>query len=248
MTTALRLLIIVAFVFGGYFVRYSVRRNNRAIIIVAVSYGAAAAIAALILNSSAQHFYHFVDGLNPNAHPTIHQLAISTAVYVAIEESVKFIPLAIYLLRKKSFNMISDGVLYFGLAGLTFGAIEHLIYGVSYGEVTLVVRIVLVLFLHAGLTGMVGYFYARDRVLGNRFRTILAFIAAFGLHYIYDLALFSANRPGSIGRHIALVILAGVIAAGLNCLLIWLFYLASRDDWHRLQTISPPATAATPTS
>jgi RsiW-degrading membrane proteinase PrsW (M82 family) len=238
MDLGVRILVLATFVFGRFFVHNSVRIDTKRIVRIALLFGAGAAIMALIGNDLAAHFFDLKDGLDPNSQPSIQEITISTAVFVVIEEMVKFLPLALYLRRKPYFSMLSDGVLFFGLAGLMFGALEHFFYGLSYGQLTILLRIFLVLFLHAGLTGMVGYFYAKDRVLGNRLRTAWALLFSITLHYTYNMSLFMADRtPNSVDK--AAFICAGIaIATGLNCLLIWLFYKASHFDWQRLHAQS----------
>ncbi len=236
MDLGIRILVLAGFVFGRFFVHNNVRIDTKRIVRIALLFGAAAAIMALAGNGLAAHIFNLKDGLDQSSQPSVPEIALSTAVFVVIEEIVKFVPLALFLRRKPYFSMISDGVLFFGLAGLMFGALEHFFYGLSFGELTILLRIFLVLFIHAGLTGMVGYFYAKDHVLGNRLRTIWALLFSMALHYTYNMSLFMADRtPNSVDK--AAFICAGVaIATGLNCLLIWLFYKASHFDWQRLHT------------
>lgn len=237
MTFGMRILVLAGFFFAGFFVKRSVKTNNKPLILVSSLFGIGAALAAVILNGLAGYVLHLKDGLDARAHPATHEIIISTLVFVVIEETVKFVPLALFLLRRKYFTMLSDGILYFGLAGLTFGSVEHILYEFNYGDFTLLIRVFLVLFLHAGLTGLVGYFYAKDKVLGNRYRTILAFMAAIGLHYLYNLSLFMTSKSTSTLVQATLAVLAWTIATGLNCLLLWLFYVSSQRDWHRISSL-----------
>ena len=50
-----------------------------------------------------------------------------------IEESLKFLPLAIYIYHKKYFNEHTDGIIYFAIAGLGFGLPENILYTIQYG-------------------------------------------------------------------------------------------------------------------
>ncbi len=234
MGLGLRILVLASFIFGAYFVRNSVKRETKHIVRVALLFGLVTAVGAAVLNSVAQRVFKLKDSLNPKVHMTVTEIVISTAIFVIIEETIKFLPLVMFLHRKKYFTMLSDGVLFFGLAGLTFGAIEHLFYGLNFGEFTILLRLFLVLFLHAGLTGMVGYFYAKDRLLGNSFRTVFALLLSVTLHFAYNMSLFMADRVSKNSLKIGLAALGIIIATGLNCLLIWLFYLSSQRDWLRI--------------
>ncbi len=235
MMIGLRILLVAAVLFGGYFLRNNVRRDNRGILLTVIIFGTVAAIAAMILNDASTKLLHLPDVLDPKVQASTQQLSTTALMVVLVEETVKFVPIAIYLKLRKRITMLSDGILYLGLTGLVFGSIEHFLYGAGFGEVTLFVRLFLVLFLHAGLTGMVGYFFAKDVLLGNRFRTVLALAAAMLLHYIYDFCLFVSGQQDATVTHILLIVISSTIATSVNLLLIWLFYVSSQRDWKRLQ-------------
>lgn len=236
MDLGIRVVVIAAIIFGRYFVINSVKRNTKHIVKVAILFGIAAAAGALVFNGLALSLFNLKDGIEMTNNASFNEIAISTAVFVAIEEIVKFVPLALFLNRKPYFSMLSDGVLFFGLAGLTFGAIEHVLYGLSYGQFTVLLRVFLVLFLHAGLTGTVGYFYVKDKLLGNRSRTFFALLFSMSLHYAYNMSLFLAGKTNDNLRSLAISTVSVAIATGVNCLLVWLFYLASQHDWRQMHT------------
>ena len=48
-----------------------------------------------------------------------------------IEESCKFIPLAIFIFKRSYFNEHTDGIIYFALAGLGFGIPENIFYTIQ---------------------------------------------------------------------------------------------------------------------
>jgi RsiW-degrading membrane proteinase PrsW (M82 family) len=119
-------------------------------------------------------------------------LLSTTMIVAAIEESCKFIPLALLIYSRRFFNEYTDGVIYFSLAGLGFGLPENILYTLQGGTQTGMTRLFLTPVFHASITGMVGYFLAKKK-LGKRsiLIVIVPFIAAILLHAIYDFGLLS---------------------------------------------------------
>ena len=109
-----------------------------------------------------------------------------------IEESCKFLPLAILIYRRRFFNEYADGIIYFALAGLGFGLPENILYTLQGGTQTGLTRLFLTPVFHASITAMVGYFLAKQK-LNKRspLIVIVPFIAAIVLHGIYDFGLLS---------------------------------------------------------
>jgi RsiW-degrading membrane proteinase PrsW (M82 family) len=116
----------------------------------------------------------------------------TTMIIGVIEESCKFIPLALVLYGRRFFNEHTDGVIYFALAGLGFGLPENIIYTLQGGTQTGWTRIFLTPLFHAAITGMVGYFLAKQKI-GHRspLLVIIPFACAIVLHGFYDFGLLS---------------------------------------------------------
>lgn len=111
-----------------------------------------------------------------------------------IEESVKFIPLAIFIYKKKYFNEYTDGVIYFALVGLGFGLPENVLYALSYGSATGIGRLFLTPFFHATTVSLVGFYLAKNKLLHKKFSAVLyALMGVIVLHTIYDFGLASGN-------------------------------------------------------
>lgn len=164
---------------------------------------------------------------------SLSTLAATLTVGV-IEESFKFIPLALFIYRKKYFNEYTDGVIYFAIAGLGFGIPENILYSLSYGSSIGFLRMILTPMLHACTTCLVGYFLIKKKI---EKRSILlpigALLAAILIHGIYDFGLSS----GSGG----LATLSLLITAGLTVSL-FMFYLKATDlDQKYLSTQPVPA-------
>lgn len=142
------------------------------------------------------------------------------------EEIVKFVPLAVYVYHKRYFNEITDGVIYFAIVGLTFGAVETLGYALfAEGIQTILLRFALALFLHAATTTLVGYVLAKHKMLHVSFAKVFGMLVLAGvLHTAYNLGVLLSDIQPSF------VWLAVAVSFGLNAALFALFYRAARID------------------
>lgn len=120
---------------------------------------------------------------------------ISTSMLVAvIEESCKFIPLAVILYGRRFFNEHTDGVIYFALVGLGFGLPENILYTLQLGSKTGMTRLFLTPMFHAAITAMIGYYLIKQKLDHKSiFTVVLAFTIAILLHGVYDFGLLSEN-------------------------------------------------------
>lgn len=138
-----------------------------------------------------------------------------------VEESLKFIPLAVIIYNRRYFNEHTDGVLYFALVGLTFGLIENLIYTRIFGPSIGIVRMITLLFFHAATTGITGYFLAKSKVDRNPLLTpILVFIGMVIAHALFDFSL-AANEP--------ILLLYSISATTLLNVGLFLFYMRANE-------------------
>jgi RsiW-degrading membrane proteinase PrsW (M82 family) len=127
-----------------------------------------------------------------------------------IEEAAKFLPLAIFIYRKRYFNEHTDGILYFGLAGLGFGLPENILYTLDGGVGAGLGRLLLTPFFHAATTAIVGYFLARKKVRGgNMIPVVTAFVAMVGVHGYYDFGLMTGVPLFVLSSYIASFCLTG---------------------------------------
>jgi RsiW-degrading membrane proteinase PrsW (M82 family) len=129
---------------------------------------------------------------------TLSILVAATTVGV-IEELCKFLPLAVFLYRKRYFNEHTDGIIYFALAGLGFGLPENILYTLQYGTQAGIGRIILTPFFHAAITALVGYFLIKGKLARKSLLScILALVAAMLLHALYDFGLVSGRATFSL--------------------------------------------------
>ncbi|HSX45927.1 MAG TPA: PrsW family intramembrane metalloprotease [Candidatus Saccharimonadia bacterium] len=160
-------------------------------------------------------------GLTPGGpHGSMFTSAITIGL---VEETCKFLPLALLIYKRRYFNELTDGVIYFALAGLGFGLPENMLYTLVFGTQAGMIRLVLTPFFHAATTGMIGYFLVRQKLhRKSPFVVVLPFMAAVVLHGLYDFGLASG-----IG-YFQLVSLA--ITLGLSIGLFLLYQKATAED------------------
>jgi RsiW-degrading membrane proteinase PrsW (M82 family) len=139
-------------------------------------------------------------------------LFLATLWIGLIEEVCKFLPLAIFIYPKKFFNEHTDGVIYFAIVGLGFGLPENILYTVQFGAQTGLGRVLLTPFFHAAITGIVGYWLARNKLAGKRIINILPILlAAILLHAFYDFGM----TAGIDLLNVASIAIALLLSAGL---------------------------------
>ena len=140
------------------------------------------------------------------------QLFTAALTVGLIEESVKAIPLAIYIYKKHYFNELTDGIIYFGIVGLTFGIIEDFMYAIEYGGGVGLMRIIMSPYLHAGFCAIFGMYFVQKKLLKRSWWIVVAaFIAAVLAHALFDFAAFT----GTGWSVLALLVMTVVINVGL---------------------------------
>jgi RsiW-degrading membrane proteinase PrsW (M82 family) len=151
------------------------------------------------------------------------KLLIAALSVGVIEELCKFLPLAVWLYKKKYFNEHTDGVIYFALAGLGFGLPENILYTLQFGTRAGTTRLILTPLFHAAITGLAGYFLINAKLSRKPVISVaLPLGAAILLHGIYDFGLLSGSAMYQT--------LALLITLGLSAGLFMLFLKATQQD------------------
>ena len=188
-----------------------------------------ASIAALILNTFFGASIFLLTG-NEN-------LAVgTTAVFFGplTEETVKgFGVLMVFLFFRKEIDSILDGIVYGGLVGFGFAAAENFIYVFSAYETNgplgsidiAVIRLLMVPFLHAMLTAIIGMGFAYASVGRGRYRAtapLLAYAASVSFHSLHNL-LAIISSP--------FLVLASFLLnwSGFIAMILLLFYLMHNE-------------------
>lgn len=156
-------------------------------------FGVLAVLAAGYLNSAflPREVLVFLEGTGA-PQPSFETLLQASLTVGIIEESLKFIPLALYILPKRYFNEVTDGVVYFAIAGMWFGVIESITYTLTYGTEVGLQRIIVAPFLHAGFSALAGMGLAKFKVASrNPLYIVIGFGTAIFLHAAYNFFLFT---------------------------------------------------------
>ena len=163
----------------------------------------------------------------PAVHIGVITIILGCLAIGVIEELSKALPLKRFIVKKSYFNEVSDGIIYFGITGLIFGALENVMYALTYGTAVGLDRVITIPFMHAGFTSIIGYAIARQKVLGLPKRVVTAgFVTAISLHAVYDFGLFydhTWSRLSSLGLTVV-----------INLLIFWLYKRARRTDATRV--------------
>jgi protease PrsW len=183
---------------------------------IALGLGLFAAIPAMLLER------HFLDVRIGDGGLTTAMLVTMLSVGV-IEEACKFVPLAIFIYKKRYFNEHTDGVIYFALAGLGFGVPENILYTAQFGAKVGMMRVFLTPIFHAATTAFVGYFFIKYKLEGKSpFMVLLPLTGAMVLHGIYNFGLGSQSALFTMSSL--------VIAFGLSAMFFILFLKANERD------------------
>ncbi|MGI9027840.1 MAG: PrsW family intramembrane metalloprotease [Candidatus Saccharimonadales bacterium] len=227
------ILAFIAFAVAAYlFIHFIVKRDRgskepRGALFGAIGFGVLAVIAAGELNN----LFIPPEVINQIGSEEAGGISTQTLLFSAlgvglIEESVKCLPLAFFIYKKRYFNELTDGVIYFGLVGLTFGIIEDIFYTLEYGGGVGLMRILFSPYLHAGFAVIFGMYLIQRKVLRKPWLVaVLGFIGAVLAHGIFDFAAFT-------GGPLSLIVLF-TMAITINVMLFVFFRKAQKIDESR---------------
>lgn len=152
---------------------------------------------------------------------TFNNIFFAMLIVAFSEEVFKFLPLSLYIKGKQYFNEHTDGIIYFAIAGLTFGLIENLLYSISGGASVGVARLLLVPFFHASSTALVGYYFAKKRIYNKSWTQTLGVLGLMIIiHAFYNSGLMSKNPY---------LILVSIMLTMLLTICLFLFFQFSKE-------------------
>lgn len=146
------------------------------------------------------------------ADPTVTDIATGSVSAPLVEESLKgFAVLLVFLIFRKEFDSILDGIVYAGITALGFAASENVLYMLQYGyadggwsELFFIffLRVILGAWNHATYTAFIGIGLAIARNNRNAFIKIIAPLSGFGLavftHFFHNTLAVFAGEGGII--------------------------------------------------
>ena len=152
-----------------------------------------------------------------------NQGVVTTLIYafliVAVaEEMSKYFVLRKYVYKKADFNEPFDGIVYAVMISMGFATIENILYVLSSGIGTAVLRMFTAIPLHAVCAIFMGYYVGKAKFTNNKTGNIFIglFFAVF-IHGLYDFFLFQKNIPAlGILSFVTLAVSIGLSFVAIN--------------------------------
>ncbi|MHB1865211.1 MAG: PrsW family intramembrane metalloprotease [Candidatus Saccharimonadales bacterium] len=184
-------------------------------------FAAGIGLAAAIVSAIVENLFIPVNSVKVGAPLT--SLITSFLVVAVIEETLKFLPLALFVYPRKFFNEHTDGIIYFAIVGLGFGLPENILYTLQFGAKAGAGRLLMTPFFHAAITSVVGYNLAKAKLAKKNPLSIWpVFILAIALHALYDFGLSSGTN--------LFVFISVTITLALSANFFYLYFKASDKD------------------
>lgn len=211
------------------FILFIIRRDHGSkeptgALLAAFGFGVLALILASVLNELILP-ERVVSGIGTKELSGIPVTTLITASLAVglIEESLKALPLAAYIYKKQYFNELTDGIIYFGIVGLTFGIIEDIFYSLQFGGGVGLVRILFFPYLHTCFSVLFGLTFITKKLFNKSWLLVLAgYAGAIFTHALFDFSVFKG------GLYLPLVTLPLTIF--LNTMLFVIFKRVQRLD------------------
>ncbi|MBQ6496799.1 MAG: PrsW family intramembrane metalloprotease [Firmicutes bacterium] len=214
-------IIIIIFIFR----KDKVEHEPMGLIFKLVLFGAISCIPAMFLEMG-------MGGLNPGFKEGTVEFAVFEAFAVAAlcEEICKFVLLRLGSWRNRNFDYRFDGIVYGVCVAVGFALLENVLYVMSSGLETAVMRGILAVPLHAFCGVFMGVFYGAAKkasIEGNHGKalsnTVKALIIPMLIHGFYDMLAFMQTTTSSI---ILLVFVGFMYIVAVKCVNRY-----SKDDW-----------------
>ncbi|MBM3322599.1 PrsW family intramembrane metalloprotease [candidate division WOR-3 bacterium] len=163
-------------------------------LVITFIYGAVA-LAPSMMNSLALQRLTGWRSSTPNV---LHSLLGALFIVGLVEEGCKFLVVRFYSYRLPGFTEPYDGIMYSISAALGFATVENILYVISGGPTTGVLRAVLSVPSHAFNAVLMGCLlgeakFARSDAAANRL-SVLGLVLAIVAHGIYNFIVFSLDK------------------------------------------------------
>jgi len=110
-----------------------------------------------------------------------------------IEELSKWLCTYLFLRKNKNFDYIFDGIVYSVFIALGFATIENLLYTISGGVSTGIIRAITTVPAHVFFAISCGYFMTMYKTENKKIFLLLSILIPFILHGFYDFCLLTSN-------------------------------------------------------
>ena len=195
-----------------FYLRDKYRKEPIVILLVTFALGAASLVPAAITSLSLQK----LTGWRSSTPNLLHAFLGAMIIVGLVEEGAKFLVVRFYAYHRPEFDEPYDGIMYSVMAALGFATLENIIYILSNGAGTGVMRALLAMPSHAFDGVLMGYFlgeakFARNDRAGN-WLSALGFGLAVLAHGMYDFIVFALDkRPLMILSLLTMAVLFWVI-------------------------------------
>jgi RsiW-degrading membrane proteinase PrsW (M82 family)/ribosomal protein S27AE len=135
------------------------------------------------------------------------------------EEGVKLLCVRLAAYRKSAFNEVMDGIVYTAAAALGFATLENVLYALTRGLGTTLIRAVTSVPGHALLGGIMGYYIGAAKFTPSKeiHLTLGGLLIAMILHSVYDFVIFAFPAPWNLSLMIlALISMVVVLRQLIN--------------------------------
>ena len=125
----------------------------------------------------------------------------SSFILVALnEETIKFVTLLLFSIRRSSFNEPIDGIVYSVMISMGFATLENVFYAIQFGLPTTAVRAFTAVPAHAVFATMMGYFVGKARFYPDKRQKMLlwGWLVPVVVHGIYDFFIMQEVYDGLI--------------------------------------------------
>ena len=160
---------------------------------------------------------------------SVVQVFINVFISVAlVEEGFKWLVTKFIAYHNKEFDEVYDIIVYAVFASLGFACIENILYVMSGGLSTAILRAVLSIPGHACFGVLMGYFFSQAKLANvNENKSlqtknlVLSILIPTAVHTIYDALLFSVSIVGDyVALLLILLFLVFVIAVVVICCIL----------------------------
>ncbi len=128
------------------------------------------------------------------------------------EEGVKLLCVRRAVFKSSAFNEVMDGIVYTAVAALGFATVENILYALTHGLDTILIRGVTSVPAHALLGGIMGYYVGVAKFTPSRETdlTLEGLVIAMVLHGLYDFVIFAFPAPLNLG-FVALLLVTMIV-------------------------------------
>jgi RsiW-degrading membrane proteinase PrsW (M82 family) len=134
-----------------------------------------------------------IGAINNIASEIIHSFILAFIIIAPIEEFLKFYVVNRFIYRSTEFDEVMDGIVYTVSASLGFATVENIMYVLSHGITTGIVRAFLAVPGHALFGALMGYYIGLAKFNKDREIKLLLTGLLFAIltHGLYDFLIFT---------------------------------------------------------